>query len=51
MGLKHFAQPTRVCLTGSTSSPGVFTTVYLVGRDRAIERLKEGVAIMHERAE
>ena len=51
MGLKHFAQPTRVCLTGSTSSPGVFTTVYLVGRDRAIERLKEGVEIMKERGE
>jgi glutamyl-tRNA synthetase len=50
MGLKHFAQPTRVCLTGSTSSPGVFTTVHLAGRERAIERLKDGVAIMKERS-
>ena len=50
MGLKHFAQPTRVALTGSTSSPGVFTTVYLAGRERAIGRLEEGVAIMKERA-
>ncbi|QDG54424.1 glutamate--tRNA ligase [Persicimonas caeni] len=51
MGLKHFAQPTRVCLTGNTSSPGVFTTVYLVGRERAIARLKDGLAVMKERAE
>jgi glutamyl-tRNA synthetase len=50
MGLKHFAQPTRVALTGSTSSPGVFTTVYLAGRERAVGRLEEAVAIMKERA-
>ncbi len=51
MGLKHFAQPTRVCLTGGTSSPGVFATVYLAGRERTLARLEEGLAIMKERTE
>lgn len=46
MGLKHFAQPTRVCLTGATSSPGVFETVALCGRQRALERLGAGVEQM-----
>lgn len=46
LGLKHFAQPTRVCLTGSTSSPGVFETVALCGRERALERLSAGLERM-----
>lgn len=46
LGLKHLAQPTRVCLTGATSSPGVFETVAWVGRERAISRLKKGIAAM-----
>ncbi|MFW5966887.1 MAG: glutamate--tRNA ligase [Persicimonas sp.] len=46
LGLKHLAQPTRVALTGGTASPGVFATVYLMGRERAIERLTEGQQIM-----
>ncbi|AWV88932.1 glutamate--tRNA ligase [Bradymonas sediminis] len=46
LGLKHFAQPTRVCLTGSTSSPGVFETVALCGRERVLERLAAGVERM-----
>lgn len=46
LGLKHLAQPTRVCLTGGTSSPGVFETVALVERDRALARLKAGLAVM-----
>ncbi len=40
-GLKmgKVAQPLRVAVTGSTASPGIFETVFLVGRDRALERL------------
>jgi glutamyl-tRNA synthetase len=49
LGLKHLAQPTRVSLTGSTSSPGVFGTVHLVGRERALARLEAGVEVMRER--
>ncbi len=40
-GLKmgKVAQPLRVAVTGSTASPGIFETVFLVGRDRTLERL------------
>lgn len=50
LGLKHLAQPTRVCLTGGTSSPGVFETVALVERDRALRRLKAGLEVMKNSA-
>jgi glutamyl-tRNA synthetase len=36
---KQLFQPLRVALTGSTISPGIFETVALVGRDRALERI------------
>ncbi len=39
------AQPLRVAVTGSTASPGIFETVFLVGRDRALERI-EAAAVM-----
>jgi glutamyl-tRNA synthetase len=32
-------QPLRVALTGTTISPGIFETVALVGRDRALTRI------------
>ncbi|MEW6488890.1 MAG: glutamate--tRNA ligase [Thermodesulfobacteriota bacterium] len=40
-GLKigKLAQPLRVAVTGSTASPGIFETVYLVGREWTLERL------------
>jgi glutamyl-tRNA synthetase len=40
-GLKAKAifQPLRVALTGTTISPGIFETVALVGRDRALRRI------------
>jgi glutamyl-tRNA synthetase len=40
-GLKAKAvfQPLRVALTGTTISPGIFETVALVGRDRALARI------------
>lgn len=41
MGLKpkESFQPIRVAITGRTESPGLFETVYLMGRERTIERL------------
>ena len=39
MKAKQVFQPLRVALTGSTISPGIFETVALVGRDRALERI------------
>ena len=40
-GLKmgKLAQPLRVAVTGSTASPGIFETVYLVGREQTLDRL------------
>lgn len=41
MGLKpkESFQPIRVAITGRTESPGLFETIYLIGRERTIERL------------
>src|SRR5918998_2116015 len=39
MKAKQVFQPLRVALTGTTISPGIFETVALVGRDRALERI------------
>ncbi len=43
MGLKpkQSIQPIRVAITGRTASPGLFETVYLVGRERTIERMSK----------
>lgn len=37
---KESMQPIRVAMTGRTYSPGLFETVYLVGQERAIARLR-----------
>jgi glutamyl-tRNA synthetase len=39
MKAKQLFQPLRVALTGSTISPGIFETVALIGRDRALQRI------------
>jgi glutamyl-tRNA synthetase len=39
MKAKQVFQPLRVALTGTTVSPGIFETVALVGRDRALARI------------
>ena len=40
-GLKlgKLAQPVRVAVTGGTTSPGIFETLVLVGRERTLQRL------------
>jgi glutamyl-tRNA synthetase len=45
--IKDVAQPARVALTGRTASPGLFDVIAVLGRDRAIARLRAGA----ERAE
>jgi glutamyl-tRNA synthetase len=46
-GLKigKLAQPLRVAVTGSTASPGIFETVYLVGREWTLERLARAAEV------
>jgi glutamyl-tRNA synthetase len=39
VGLGKVAQPLRVALTGDVASPGIGTTLRLVGRDRALSRI------------
>lgn len=40
VGLGKLAQPMRAALTGSTSSPGIFDVLILLGRDEALARLE-----------
>lgn len=39
------AQPLRVALVGGTASPGIFETLLLVGRERALERIAAAAAV------
>lgn len=39
----QLAQPVRVALTGGTASPGLFEVMDLLGRDRTVARLRQGI--------
>jgi glutamyl-tRNA synthetase len=45
LGLKlgKVAQPLRVALTGRAASPGIGTTLVLVGRERALARIERAL--------
>ncbi|MEO5364504.1 MAG: glutamate--tRNA ligase [Magnetococcus sp. DMHC-8] len=38
----QLAQPVRVALTGTASSPGIYETLHLLGREKSLHRLTEG---------
>ncbi|MBF0383610.1 MAG: glutamate--tRNA ligase [Magnetococcales bacterium] len=44
------AQPVRVSLTGTATSPGIYETLYLLGREKTIARLRHGVEFLEEKA-
>ena len=46
VGLGKVAQPLRVALTGDVSSPGIGTTLSLVGRDRALTRIDRAIDLI-----
>ena len=50
-GLKlgKVAQPVRVALTGSTTSPGIYDVVLLLGKDTTLKRLSEMIAFIKNR--
>jgi glutamyl-tRNA synthetase len=48
-GLGAVAQPARVALTGGTSSPGLFTTIELMGQQKTVERMNEALEIIRNR--
>ena len=43
MKMGQLAQPVRVALTGRTASPGLFDVMEVLGRDRTLFRLRQGV--------
>ena len=40
--MKDVAQPARVALTGRSASPGLFDVIAVLGKDRAVQRLRAG---------
>ncbi len=40
VGFAKLAQPTRIAVTGSTMSPSIDETLYLLGRETSLQRLK-----------
>jgi glutamyl-tRNA synthetase len=44
LAIKDVAQAARVALTGRTASPGLFQVMFVLGRDRSLERLRRGAA-------
>jgi glutamyl-tRNA synthetase len=47
--LGKVAQPLRVALTGQAASPGIGTTLLLIGRKRALQRIDRALAYIDER--
>jgi glutamyl-tRNA synthetase len=39
LGLGKLAQPLRAALTGTTTSPGIFDVLVLLGRDESLARI------------
>ncbi len=48
--LGKLAQPTRVSVTGNTTSPGLFETLQFIGRENTLSRLQNGLATMKAQA-
>ena len=42
----HFVHPVRAALTGTTKGPGLFDCVYLVGKDKAVSRLRAAAVFL-----
>lgn len=42
----QLAQPVRVALTGTATSPGIHETLYLLGREKSLKRLQEGANLL-----
>jgi glutamyl-tRNA synthetase len=48
--LGKLAQPVRVAVTGTGASPGIYETLEVVGRERALARLRVAVEMIRKRA-
>ncbi len=45
LAIKNVAQPARVALTGRSASPGLYETIVLLGKERALARLRRGAEL------
>jgi glutamyl-tRNA synthetase len=43
LGMGKLAQPVRVAVTGSAASPGIYETLEVLGKTRALSRLAEAL--------
>ena len=43
LGLGKLAQPMRAALTGSSSSPGIFDVLVLLGKQESLDRLADQI--------
>lgn len=50
IGLGKIGQPLRVAVTGGPVSPPIDVTIYLVGRERTLNRLDSAIALIEKRA-
>jgi glutamyl-tRNA synthetase len=50
IGMGKIGQPLRVALMGHGSSPSIDQTLWLVGRERALERIDRALAFIEQRA-
>jgi glutamyl-tRNA synthetase len=50
LGLGKVAQPIRVAVVGMAISPPIDQTLFLLGRDRTLARLKAAVAYVHNKS-
>jgi glutamyl-tRNA synthetase len=50
VGMGKIAQPLRVALTGTAISPSIDKTLWLVGRERALERIQRAIEYVQARA-
>jgi glutamyl-tRNA synthetase len=48
--LGKLAQPTRVAITGTGASPGIYETLEIVGRDRTLARMRAAATLIRKRA-
>jgi glutamyl-tRNA synthetase len=48
--LGKIAQPVRVAVTGDTVSPSIDVTLFLLGKDRVVERLGQGIDLIASEA-
>ena len=46
VGMGKLAQPVRIALTGSAASPGIFETVAVLPRERAVARIERAISTL-----